>query len=162
MERSKIIGLQESWVKISALIFMTCFQLLLLAVYPLTLLAYGPPLVEAASHNDIAQVQALLRQGEDPNLPGFDGATALEHATRHQNIDMIRALFDKGADINMTDGKRSLLLTYIGAASDPILVSFFLDHGLPIDISAENGKTDRKSTRLNSSHPRLSRMPSSA
>ncbi len=142
MERSQVIGLQKSWVKINALIFITCFQLLLLAVYPSTLLAYGPPLVEAASQNDIAQVQALLRQGEDPNLAGFDGATALVHATRHQNTDMIRALFDKGADIHMIiDGKRNLLLTHVGAVSDPIIVSLFLDHGLPVDISAENGKT---------------------
>ena len=31
-----------------------------------------------------------------------------------------------------------------------------------LDVSPEELATDRKSTRLNSSHPRLSRMPSSA
>ena len=48
------------------------------------------------------------------------------------------------------------------AASNAKYVLF----GIPEDLGAKGnlgiGGTDRKSTRLNSSHPRLSRMPSSA
>ena len=38
----------------------------------------------------------------------------------------------------------------------------FVNAGAHVVISGRNPDTDRKSTRLNSSHPRLSRMPSSA
>ena len=58
------------------------------------------------------------------------------------------------------------VLTGIGkqAVTGPVAVSTMgLDGDEQADLSVHGGLSkDRKSTRLNSSHPRLSRMPSSA
>lgn len=107
---------------------------------PSKLHAYGPPLVEAALRNDFAEAVKLLNQGEDPNLAGFDGTTALMHATRHQNFEMVRSLLDKGARTSTMDPKKHPLLTY-GSITDPRIVSLFLDRGLPVDTSDSNGNT---------------------
>ena len=48
------------------------------------------------------------------------------------------------------------------ASSHPIAVSIRKAHGKELDLSRVSDVEDRKSTRLNSSHPTTSRMPSSA
>jgi ankyrin repeat protein len=106
-----------------------------------TVSAYGPPLVEAAAKNDSSTVQGLLQQGEDPNLAGFDGATALVHAIRHQNVDMIRSLLVKGADLKAANRDGNLLGISGTAISNPTILGLFLDHGLQVNTSAMNGQT---------------------
>jgi len=117
----------------------TSCLVLILSLYSSSLQAYGPPLVEAAAHNDLNQVQRLLEQGEEPNLAGFDGTTALAHAIRHRNKSMILSLFDKGADIQSMDQQH--LPAIVGGIPDPKIVALFLDHGLSADISDNNGQT---------------------
>ena len=48
------------------------------------------------------------------------------------------------------------------AEARPAVVSFAAEAVEPIGFNRRAGNLDRKSTRLNSSHPQLSRMPSSA
>ena len=51
---------------------------------------------------------------------------------------------------------------YLGYAGDDICLSLTTTHGIRINKYLFAGAGDRKSTRLNSSHNRESRMPSSA
>jgi serine/threonine-protein phosphatase 6 regulatory ankyrin repeat subunit A/serine/threonine-protein phosphatase 6 regulatory ankyrin repeat subunit B len=59
---------------------------------------YKEELLNAAGEGDIAQVQALLAQGADPNAADENGATALMWAAKGGSLDMVKALVAKGAD----------------------------------------------------------------
>jgi ankyrin repeat protein len=139
MQRAQIASGQKSWTRTDTFFLIAGLIGLFPAIYPSTVFAYGPPLVEAASKNDLATVQGLLRQGEDPNLAGFDGTTALMHATRHHNVNMIRSLLEKGADLQIATLDGNLLVG--PAIADPTIVSLLLDYGLQVNTSATNGQT---------------------
>ena len=73
--------------------------------------------------------------------------------------------------LDIKDGRTVKGVNFVGLidAGNPVeLAKRYVDEGADelvfLDITAthENRKTDRKSTRLNSSHLKLSRMPSSA
>lgn len=52
-------------------------------------------------------LEALLMLGADPNLPAFDGTTALHHALKKEYLDAFKLLLQHGAnpDLPGKDGR---------------------------------------------------------
>ena len=69
---------------------------------------------------------------------------------------------DQFYDSNSDAGSNFQILGSTGSATDWVSTSTLFTAGVDTLPSGTNGYTDRKSTRLNSSHIPLSRMPSSA
>jgi ankyrin repeat protein len=65
------------------------------------------PLTSAASQNQIAEVQALLAQGDDPNGKDSHGWSPLMWAARKGNIFVVRALLKAGANPDLRDSYRN-------------------------------------------------------
>src|SRR5262245_22791112 len=55
-------------------------------------------LISAAKSNNLAAVQAALKQRADVNAAEADGTTALHWAARADNFEMVRVLVRAGAD----------------------------------------------------------------
>ncbi len=62
--------------------------------------ASGPPLIRAASDDNISTVYDLLEQSADVNVKDEHDNTALMAAARSGNIEIVKLLIDKGADVN--------------------------------------------------------------
>lgn len=58
-----------------------------------------PQLVDAVERGDVAAVQALLKQGADPNVARGDGLTALHVAAQEGNLELVRTLLRAKADV---------------------------------------------------------------
>jgi ankyrin repeat protein len=69
-------------------------------------------------------------------------------------------LLAAGADANARDAEGTTPLMLAAYSGNAAIVSALLAAGA--DVNARNEHGDRKSTRLNSSHRYISRMPSSA
>ncbi|WP_225413728.1 ankyrin repeat domain-containing protein [Stigmatella hybrida] len=69
-------------------------------------------LFNAVSAGELARVQALLAEGEDPNLPGERGRTPLMVAGEAGHVAVVRALLAAGAEPFLTDelGETALLI----------------------------------------------------
>ena len=110
----------------------------------------APHLVELdASLNELNDLAGQLAVLDETEQEVFDGLLRLE----------IQRKVESNAGILTMQNLRDLAVSagadcchVVGATSDAELGRFY----------AENGFIDRKSTRLNSSHPSRSRMPSSA
>ena len=89
--------------------------------------------------------------------PGYGaGAPNAADAAQSRNMDALRALLKQRVDVNAAQPDGTTALHWAAHWNDPEAVNLLLRAGA-------NAKTaDRKSTRLNSSHSRASRMPSSA
>ncbi|WLS05005.1 ankyrin repeat domain-containing protein [Shinella oryzae] len=59
------------------------------------------PLEQAIIDNDYGQFMKLLRAGEDPNVQGWHGSTAMHLAAQHQNIHYLEQLLENGGDPNV-------------------------------------------------------------
>ena len=91
----------------------------------------------------LASVKYLIEElGADPNMRDNDGYTPLHHAAARGDNEMIMYLVSKGADVKAVARSGQ---TTADMANGPV-----------------QRLSDRKSTRLNSSHTDISRMPSSA
>lgn len=97
-----------------------------------------PPLFRAIEHDQAALLEALLKRGANPNLPGREGRLPLQLAIERQRWDLALALLRAGADANATEpsGRTplgALLGPWWGAWSGGIrqreLLSVLLEHG---------------------------------
>jgi uncharacterized protein len=62
--------------------------------------AADSPLIDAASHGNIAAVRTLLRQKADANTRKKDGETALHAAALRDDVEIARVLIASGGDVN--------------------------------------------------------------
>src|SRR5581483_4667348 len=62
------------------------------------------PLQQAAAHDDVAALAALLNKAGDPNEIGAHGITPLATAARVGALNSIRFLAARGADLNRGSG----------------------------------------------------------
>ncbi|WP_202743526.1 ankyrin repeat domain-containing protein [Acinetobacter calcoaceticus] len=58
-----------------------------------------PELVYWASLGDIAQVEQLLLEGQDPNQADDEGYSALQAAAENDHLEIVKLLVGKGAHI---------------------------------------------------------------
>jgi hypothetical protein len=77
---------------------------LLMAVDVVQRGAHGNPELARARMNTLTE---LLRLGADPNLPAFDGTTALHHALKKEYLEAFKVLLQHGAnpDLPGKDGR---------------------------------------------------------
>jgi len=63
-------------------------------------------LLEAASRNDIVEVQRLLEKGVSPDSTNEDGLTALHQCCIDDNEEMMKLLLQFGANVNAEDSEK--------------------------------------------------------
>jgi uncharacterized protein len=63
----------------------------------------GRSLLDAAAAGDTTAVRSLIKQGQNVNAAGPDGATALHWAVRADDVDAVDALIRAGANVNVVN-----------------------------------------------------------
>ncbi len=79
------------------------FSLTLLLRGAAAVAATGDSLLDAAAAGDAAAVRALLKQGQNVNRAGPDGATPLHWAVRADDLETVDALIRAGANVSATN-----------------------------------------------------------
>jgi ankyrin repeat protein len=99
------------------------------------------PLVQAAAAGDIAAVRALIKQGQDVNALGQDGATALHWVVRADDLETTEALIKAGASVTRANAF-GVTPAYIAAehGSTPLLRRL-LDAGADANTADRTGDT---------------------
>jgi ankyrin repeat protein len=93
-------------------------------------------LLYAIVNRSVSWIEALLRQGSDPNHPCKEGITPLYVAARDGNCDIIRALCDAGADA--TESAALFRAVRYGHLR---VVQELLERGAPLDATDEHDNT---------------------
>jgi len=130
-------------------VFMPCLLLL-----GLVHSAAASDIADFASHDDLANVSALIAAGADVNEPQLDGATALHWAVRWDNLAMARELLAAGADPNASNrvGAVPMLLASINGSAEMISMlvqagasanqSLTITGDTPLMIAARTGSSE--------------------
>jgi len=95
-----------------------------------------PPLFYAIANRSVSWIEALLRQGSDPNYQCKEGMTPLYVAAREGNCDIVRALCDAGADA--TEPAALLRAVRYGHLR---VVQALLERGAPLDAKDQYNHT---------------------
>ena len=116
----------------SKLTIIAVLALAAVPAIPIPSSAAESPLVQAAAAGDIAAVRAFIKQGQDVNDPGQDGATALHWVVRADDLETVEALIKAGASVTQANafgmtpayiaaenGSTSLLRRLLDAGADP-------------------------------------------
>ena len=128
-----------------------CFATILVA-------AFAPPLIELAFKFGPAEYFSLM-------VLGLVGAVVLANGSVLKAFAMIilgLLLGIIGADVNSGTFRFDFGIAELQDGIDFVAISMGLFGFTEIIVNLSKGETDRKSTRLNSSHQPQSRMPSSA
>ena len=101
--------------------------------------AADSPLLQAAEAGDMAAVRAFAKQGQDVNVAGADGATALHWVVRADDLETAAALIDAGAAVSMPNAF-GITPVYIAAESgNAALVRRLLDAGADVNTTDRTG-----------------------
>ena len=88
------------------------------------------PVADAAERGDLAAVQALLREGADPNAAQNDGMTGLHWAASRNDVETARALLYAGATVRVA--------TRLGGYA-PLHLASRAGHAEVVDVLLEAG-----------------------
>ena len=99
------------------------------------------PLMAAVKMGDASAAQRLLAEGEDPDIPQGDGATALLWASHRDDLVMASLLMDAGADPNTPDAHGVTALALACLNGSVPMVEFLLDAGADPNLARTNGVT---------------------
>ena len=159
---------------------MMCFIRYFLAIFLVSLSARSSAgayedAVRSISNGDPGSLASVLQRGLDVDSVNREGDTLLMLASKEGNINVINVLLKLKAKVNAKNGLGETALMLAAVRGHLEVVKLLLGEGAllegpgwtPLMYAASTGKLevmrlDRKSTRLNSSHIPLSRMPSSA
>jgi ankyrin repeat protein len=150
--------------------------LILLFVVCIAFANTNNPLIEAAASGDVAAVRALLKQGQDVNARGPDGATALHGAVRADDLATVQALIGASANVSATNalgvspiyiaatnGNAAILQTLLDATADANTADATGDTVLMAAIRAGSLDAVRllidRGARVNQAEPELSLTP---
>src|SRR5690554_2145759 len=116
-------------------------------------------LMTAVAANEDRAVLDLLTQGANPDQQVISGKTALMVAAENGNRRIVRLLLAAGADVNRRDSDGYTPVIHAAENGHLSVVRALLAAGANVNVS-QGGESllmkDRKSTRLNSSHVRIS------
>ncbi|XP_054286239.1 protein phosphatase 1 regulatory subunit 16A-like isoform X2 [Macrosteles quadrilineatus] len=93
-------------------------------------------LLEAASRNDIAEVERLLEKGVSPDSTNEDGLTALHQCCIDDNEEMMKLLLQYGANVNAEDSEKWTPLHAAATCGHLHLVRYLIASGA--DLLAVN------------------------
>jgi uncharacterized protein len=98
---------------------------------------------DAASHNDLEQVAALLKAGDrDPDArESSTGQTALGYAALFDNITMAKLLLENGAHIDTADRLGNTALHYAARRGTIDFMRFLIANKAVIDLANRQGTT---------------------
>jgi ankyrin repeat protein len=110
------------------------------------LLVAGQPLsaaelADAIRDGHVAEAQALLAEGRDPNDAETDGTTALAWAVHHGATELAQKLLDAGADPNATNRYGVGPIYLASQNGDAELVTLLLDAGVDGNTALPEGET---------------------
>jgi ankyrin repeat protein len=108
---------------------------------PAAALAAGIPLVDAAERGNVAEVQALVKNGADINVARVDGLTALHAAVYGDRLDIVDVLLSAGAKAAATDryGVTPLYLAAVNGNAD--IIRRLIDAGADPNATDAGGET---------------------
>ncbi len=98
-------------------------------------------LVNAAKHQDVAAVRALLNQGAPVNVNQPDGVTALHWAALGNNLPIADLLISSGAPVNAADNYGVTPLSLACTNRNALLVEKLLKAGANPNAAQANGET---------------------
>jgi ankyrin repeat protein len=103
--------------------------------------AADSPLLQAAAAGDMAAVRAFLKQGQDVNTPGSDGATALHWVVRADDLETAEVLIKAGAKVTLAN-TFGVTPAYIAAENgNTALLRRLLDAGADVNTVDRTGDT---------------------
>ncbi|KAG2458143.1 PP16A phosphatase, partial [Polypterus senegalus] len=86
-------------------------------------------LLEAATRNDVEEVQNMVKSGISPDLYNEDGLTALHQCCIDDFEEMVRILLEAGADVNACDSELWTPLHAAATCGHLSLVELLISHG---------------------------------
>jgi len=97
-------------------------------------------LIDAAARNDLAAVDALLKEEVNVNAQDERGARPLIHAARNGAVEMVRVMLDAGAAPNVKGGGFTPL-TAAALNGHTQVVALLLKAHAMVDVKSDNGYT---------------------
>lgn len=96
-----------------------------------------------AENGGVAQVKALLDQGETVNAKDDSGNTAIMLAAKHGKHEVVQLLVGRGADVNVQnkDGMSALMLASQGGHADTVAV--LVSANATVNLMNKEGATAR-------------------
>ncbi len=104
----------------------------------------SPPLVEAASRGDQAEVRRLVEEGADLEAVDSSGRTALQWAAYGGHVEIVRDLLQAGADPDHTDDEGDTALHIAATFGLEEVAGLLVDAGADKEISNDSGYTARQ------------------
>jgi ankyrin repeat protein len=89
--------------------------------------------------NDLTQLQALLKQGADPNVKDNRGLTPLMQAAIVGSPEAMKLLLANGADANLTNSSGSTALMF--SVTDMAKARLLLESGANVNLASKFGRT---------------------
>ena len=98
-------------------------------------------LIEAVARRNLVAVRTAIENGEDINLKGVDGNTALIEAVVQGDGDIASELLQRGADPNARNDEGWTALHFAAEEHKIELAALLLQHGAEIDVEDRHGNT---------------------
>lgn len=98
-------------------------------------------LVNAAAQNKTADVEMMLRRGDNPNYTDSAGRTPLGYAASFGNVAMVKALLENGARIDYRDNFGRMALHWAAELGQAQSIRLLLAAKSPVDATAKQGIT---------------------
>jgi ankyrin repeat protein len=98
-------------------------------------------LPDAAMKRDISTVNALLKEGTDPNARGEFDTPALHWLVQVDEVDSVQRLLDAGADVNATTPQGLSALSLAIANGSPEMTELLLDAGANANGNEPSGES---------------------
>jgi hypothetical protein len=101
----------------------------------------GEALCRAARQGDLEEVERLVAEKADVNLPGPAGRTALHFAAELGHVEVIRALLAHGADVSARDDAGCMPLHLAAEAGHRDVIEALLAAGADVNATDLQGRT---------------------
>jgi ankyrin repeat protein len=103
--------------------------------------AEGLALLDAAEEDLRADALAALQEGEDPNLRGPDGTTAIMWAAYNGDLEFVRALIEAGADATLANAFGTSAITEAAILGHAGIIEALLEAGADPNFENPEGET---------------------
>ena len=122
---------------------------LLAAAILVPALAMGRDTIQRAAYNgDLAQVEAHIRSGADPDARDAFGGTALHAAMFQKNMAVVRLLIESGWDVNARGRSNGYTPLHDAVWAENLEAArLLLKSGARLDIAGKDGLTPLEKAR---------------